>query len=193
MTKAELRKIFLVKQRSLSADERELKSSGIRDLFFETLDLSSVRYLHCFIPIPRFNEINTRLIFERLWKDHPRIQTLVPRVSSKTGEMQNLRFAPETQLIESAWNIHEPVHQDQVETSRIDIVLVPLLCFDRQGHRVGYGKGFYDRFLAACRTDCVKVGLSYFPPVDVIEDVNSFDVTLDRCVTPGEIFTMGKI
>ncbi|MDQ3180555.1 MAG: 5-formyltetrahydrofolate cyclo-ligase, partial [Acidobacteriota bacterium] len=76
-----------------------------------------------------------------------------------------------------------------IETEKIDIVLVPLLCFDRKGFRVGYGKGFYDRFLKNCRTDCLKIGLSYFAPIKEISDVQDFDVRLDFSITPEEIFT----
>jgi 5-formyltetrahydrofolate cyclo-ligase len=67
-------------------------------------------------------------------------------------------------------------------------VIVPLLCFDRRGHRVGYGKGFYDRYLQKCRPDCIKAGLSFFDPVDLIDDTYADDIPLDICVTPSETF-----
>jgi len=69
----------------------------------------------------------------------------------------------------------------------IDAVLIPLLAFDNQGFRVGYGGGFYDRFLPACRPEALKVGLSFFDPVDVIEDKDQYDIPMDYCVTPTEI------
>jgi 5-formyltetrahydrofolate cyclo-ligase len=58
-----------------------------------------------------------------------------------------------------------------------------LFGFDKKGYRVGYGRGFYDRFLSRCRKDCIKVGFSYFEPVDEIEDVCSLDVKLNYCIT----------
>jgi 5-formyltetrahydrofolate cyclo-ligase len=67
-------------------------------------------------------------------------------------------------------------------------VVVPLLSFDKRGHRVGYGKGFYDRFLSECSRDCIKIGLSFFAPVEVIDDVNRHDVTLDLFVMPSGSF-----
>ncbi len=76
--------------------------------------------------------------------------------------------------------------------SSIDWVLVPLLAFDRRGHRVGYGKGFYDRFLAGCRSDARKIGLSLFAPVVAIDDIGSQDVALDAVVTPDRVWTFGK-
>jgi len=183
MTKAELRKIYLEKQAALSPAERNKKSEQIFERFFAEFDLSKICFLHCFLPIQRTNEIDTKPIFERIWRDFPNIQTLVPRVNFETNELENLRFTFETELVQNQWSIHEPSHNELVETGKIDLVLVPLLCFDRQGHRAGYGKGFYDRFLKNCREDCLKIGLSYFPPVGEISDAREFDVRLDFCIT----------
>src|SRR5438105_2424310 len=130
MTKSALRKICLAKRRDLSAVERARKSRQIADQFFRTFNLSQIKVLHCFIAIERFNEIDTTLIFQRLWKDFPDVETLVPRVNFKTGEIENLRFTPDTELFKNVWEIHEPSHEEYVETSAIDMVLVPLLCFD---------------------------------------------------------------
>ena len=72
------------------------------------------------------------------------------------------------------------------------MVLTPGLCFDSDGHRVGYGKGFYDRFLKKCRSNCVKVGLNHFDLVDTIEDVHQGDVRVDAVVTPDGVFDTGQ-
>src|SRR5207253_1373213 len=122
----------------------------------------------------------------------PGIETLVPRVNFATGEIENLKFGLDTELVENIWKIHEPSHDEYVEKSRIDAVIWPLLCFDKGGHRVGYGKGFYDKFLTQCRPDCKKTGLSYFAPIDQIDDVGAHDITLDYCITPEQIFEFGE-
>jgi 5-formyltetrahydrofolate cyclo-ligase len=131
-------------------------------------------------------------IFERLWREYPPIQTVAPRADLATGEMLSLRFARETELVQNAWEIHEPAHHETVEADEIDMVVVPLTACDRAGHRVGYGKGFYDRFLASCRPDCVKIGLSYFLQVDAIDDVHDGDVRLDTVITPDGLMKMAK-
>jgi 5-formyltetrahydrofolate cyclo-ligase len=188
MNKTELRRQYLARQKTISEEERESASRRITDHFFSSFDLGSVRVLHSFIPIEKFNEINTRLIFAKLWRDFSHIETVVPRVDFETDGIRNLKFTHETELVKNVWDIDEPVHDELVETRSIDLVLVPGLCFDRQCHRVGYGKGFYDRFLRECRPDCLKIGLSYFEPVDEIDDLHAGDIALDLVITPGNVY-----
>ena len=64
--------------------------------------------------------------------------------------------------------------------------MVPLLAYDKTGHRVGYGKGYYDRFLKETRPDCLKIGLSAFQAEAEIPDTHEGDVRLDMCLTPHE-------
>ncbi|HEX3102311.1 MAG TPA: 5-formyltetrahydrofolate cyclo-ligase [Pyrinomonadaceae bacterium] len=184
MTKSELRKIYLEKRRNIAADELAAKGQRIANRFFESCDLSSIRVLHCFIPIAKFQEIDTQLIYERIWSDFPWIKTVVPRVDSERGEIAHVAFSASTELTINGWGITEPAGGELIDVKEIDLVIVPLLCFDELGHRVGYGKGFYDKFLSGCRPDCLKVGLSYFPPIETIDDIGGHDVQLDLIVTP---------
>lgn len=188
MNKNELRKIYLEKRKLLTHEDIEHFSKKIAKFFFQTFDPEKINYLHCFLPIERFHEIDTKLIIHQVWTAFSHIETVVPRVDFNTGEIENLKFTPVTELVENAWMIHEPTHNELVESEKIDAVLVPLLCFDKQGFRVGYGKGFYDKFLINCRADCKKIGLSCFPPVEEISDAQDFDVKLDFCITPEKIY-----
>jgi 5-formyltetrahydrofolate cyclo-ligase len=188
MLKSELRRKYLARQKSFSPIERTRKSDLIGEIFFAHFDLSKIHFLHCFLPIEKFNEVETHIILQRAQRDYPHIKTLVPRVNFETNEIENLLFTHETELAPNLWQIHEPIHDELVETDKIDAVLVPLVCFDELGFRVGYGKGFYDKFLKNCRADCLKIGLSFFPPVEKIEDAQIFDVRLDYCVTPEKVF-----
>jgi 5-formyltetrahydrofolate cyclo-ligase len=92
-----------------------------------------------------------------------------------------------TRIKKNAYNIPEPVDGIEVPSHKIDVVFVPLLAFDKKGHRVGYGKGFYDKFLSECKPDVIKIGLSFFDPEELITDVFEGDVKLDYCVTPNEV------
>ena len=187
MNKAELRKIYLAKQRALSPEERSDRSRKIAELYFRTFDLSRTRVLHTFIPIEKFNEVDTRLIVDRIWKSHPHVQVVVPRVNFETNEITSVKFGPAVEVVRNSWGIEEPTHNEFVDADEIDMVLVPGVCFDREGHRVGYGKGFYDRYLRRCRPDCVKIGLSYRDPVERIDDVHDGDVRLDFIISPNRI------
>ena len=192
MTKAELRKSNLLQQKALSPDERRSASDRIAANFFNGFDFRDVRFLHVFIPIEKFNEIDTRLIVDRLWRDHPQVQVVVPRVDFEANELLNLRFGPGTELAKNRWDIEEPTHADEVDTEDIDAVLVPGLAFDRLGHRVGYGKGFYDRFLKSCSTSCAKIGLSYFEPVEIIDDSHDGDVPVNLIISPQHVTVVSK-
>ena len=188
MTKAKLRIIYLAKQKSLSALERKQNSRQIVERFFANFGLSETNFLHCFLPIERTNEIDTKPTFQKIWREFPRIETLVPRVNFQTDEIENLKLTSETKLVKNTWEVSEPAHDETVETEKIDLILIPLLCFDTRGFRVGYGRGFYDRFLKNCRADSLKIGLSYFAPVEKILDAQDFDVSLDVCVTPEKVW-----
>lgn len=192
MLKSELRKIYLEKRKEFSPEEVKEKTVQVGELFFQSFDLAKIDYLHSFLPIEKFNELDTRLILHRIWFEHAHIETLVPRINFETGALENLMFTPVTELIPNAWMIHEPVHNELVGSEKIDLIFVPLLAFDRRGNRVGYGKGFYDKLLKTCRADCLKIGLSHFPPVEEIADINEFDVLLDYCLTPDEVFKFSE-
>ncbi|PYS99286.1 MAG: 5-formyltetrahydrofolate cyclo-ligase, partial [Acidobacteria bacterium] len=146
MKKSELRQIYVARQKAIAQEDRLARSEVIADSFFRSFDLGGIKFLHSFIPIEKFNEVDTSLIMERVWRDQPQIQIVVPRVDHETNEMKSLKFSSDTQLVRSAWEIEEPVHDETVADAEIDMVLTPGVCFDRVGHRVGYGKGFYDRF-----------------------------------------------
>lgn len=186
MTKSELRKIYLEKRAAMSAAELDAASRAIADRFFKEVDLAGVKKLHTFIRVARTHELDTSRIYYRLWKDRAEIETYAPRIELGGTRMENVFFHAASDLTENRWGIREPDGEQTASPDEFDIVLVPLLAFDAQGHRVGYGKGYYDRFLAECRPDCLKVGLSAFAAEERIDDVHAADIKLDLCLTPGE-------
>ncbi len=109
-------------------------------------------------------------------------------------KLESYAWNDKTEFVTNRFGIEEPnpATSQLVEIQTIDAVLVPLLTFDETGHRVGYGGGYYDRFLAQCRPDALKIGLSFFEPVEQIEDLNEWDVRLDICVTPDRIYRWDK-
>jgi 5-formyltetrahydrofolate cyclo-ligase len=102
--------------------------------------------------------------------------------------MQHYIYDDETVLQPNRYDIMEPAGGKVVAEDQIDVVIVPLLSFDEKGNRVGYGKGFYDRFLSRCREDVIKIGLSFFDAGKRIDDTDEFDIPLTYCITPGKIY-----
>ncbi len=196
MTKSALRQQFLAQRRALSAEEVTHRSLAIAEFFWASnsrrvgLTLPAQGILHTFLPIVRQNEVDTWLIIYRIWQDFPAIQVAVSVTNTMTNRLDHYALTPQTPLIENRWSIPEPQQDNRtaIDSEQIDLVLVPLLAFDRQGHRVGYGKGYYDRFLAECRPDCLKIGLSLFEPVERIADTELTDVRLNVCLTPNQVY-----
>lgn len=188
MTKSELRQIFLAKRTALSDREVAAMSTSIADTFFFTVNVAAVRNLHCYLPIEKFSEPNTKLIFERVWQEFPEATTTVPRIDFATGELSSVVYSSTCPVVQNKWGVNEPEGGTVLHPEAIDVAIVPLLCFDERGFRVGYGKGYYDRFLAKCRPSCIKVGLNFFAPVEKIENVNEYDVPLDIFVTPENVY-----
>ncbi|MEJ8801274.1 5-formyltetrahydrofolate cyclo-ligase [Pontibacter sp. H249] len=184
MLKAELRKQMLQKRRAMPTEEVQRKSQRIAKQFFNNFPLQIGQTMHVFLPIVKNNEINTWPIIERLRQEHPEVRVAVPVTDVAQNILTHHHLTDEAVLIENPWGIPEPQDAHIVHAQEVDVVLIPLLAFDLNGHRVGYGKGFYDRFLADCRPDVLKIGLSLEPPVEKITDFNSFDVLLDAAVMP---------
>ncbi len=187
--KSTLRKYYLTKRKALFSQEIAKKSQQICDLFFQEINLNAIKFLHVFLPIKKQNEIDTFLIIRRLQKEYPQIDIVVSRSDLGSFEMQHFMLE-EQNLVENKWGILEPSPESSIEVQpeEIDLIIIPLLIFDRQGNRVGYGKGFYDRFLQKCSPKVQKVGLCLEEPIELIEDLNKFDVKMDVCITPKEIW-----
>lgn len=183
MTKKEIRKQFLEKRKALSVGACTQLNQALYSAFFASVDLSFVRVLHTFLPIDSNREPDTWPIIDRIKREFPNVQISIPRVGPN-DMLENFFFDNPSQLKTSSWGIPEPTGGQPTPVSRIDMVIVPLLAIDKSGHRVGYGRGYYDRLLHATRKDCQKIGFSFFPPVEEIEDITERDVRLNQCITP---------
>ena len=189
MTKEELRKVYIQKRSALSDSECLELNVALCKVFFKSVDLSKIKVLHSFLPIQKNNEPDTTRIVKEIIARYRDIRIAIPRVNNKTQLLESIFLDDSTVLKNSAWGIPEPEAGVTVESGKIEMVLVPMLVFDRRGHRVGYGKGFYDKFLSTTSPNCKRVGLCLFDPVDRIEDIKDFDEPLDQCVTPAGTYT----
>ncbi|WP_285010096.1 5-formyltetrahydrofolate cyclo-ligase [Pedobacter faecalis] len=185
MKKAEIRKEAMRQRKALSERQVAELSLGLLEQF-KRLDFTGVKTLHVFLPIAEKNEPDTFLFIEWLQAEHPDVKIIVPRADFDSALMTSHVYAGREDLQKNLYNILEP-QKSALHTGDVDMVLVPLLAFDRRGYRAGYGKGFYDRFLSGLKT--LKVGVSFFGPVEEIEDVHENDVRLDCCITPERMYS----
>ena len=180
-SKKALRNFFLNKRISLSVETHEKKSFEITNHCLK-LPIWKKDYFHLFLPIKRKAEINTNLILTLLQGRDKQI--VVPRINGR--RLENILLTDSTRLRINNWGIPEPEKGLIIDPKQLEVIFIPLLIFDKKGNRIGYGKGFYDAFLANCKSEAIKVGLSFFQAVDQIDGVRTEDIPLDYCVSPKE-------
>ena len=187
MTKAELRIAYKEKRSALLPSERS-KMDDLILIQFQQLSLPPIRVLMSFIPIDHQAEPNTELLSRYLQHIVPGLQIAYPVSNFRTFSMEAQIVGEDTMFRTDERGLTEPEDGLLIEPGYIDLIFVPHLICDTRGFRVGYGKGFYDRFLSRCRRDAISIGFSYFHPVDNIEDTDQFDVPLDYCITPSQTY-----
>lgn len=186
MFKKELRKKYKDLRQQLTALEVEEMSLEIANNLLK-LNIWNNTYYHLFLTIEAQKEINTEFILHILQGKDKEI--VVSKSDFDIVEMTHYLLTDNTKFKKNNYNIPEPIDGLEVPVSKIDVVFVPLLAFDIKGNRVGYGKGFYDKFLANCTSETIKIGLSFFKAEIEIEDFSENDIQLDFCVTPEKIYT----
>lgn len=187
MNKQAIRKAFSEKRKKLSpADIHAASEAMMRH--FAMLDLHNVATVLSYLPIERFREFDPSGCEQLLSAAPYHARIAHPRILTASSSMEAVGVDMQTVFVDNEYLIREPAQGDILTPESIDAVLVPLLAFDLRGFRVGYGKGFYDRWLAQCRPDVVKIGFSFFDPVEAIGDINEFDVPLSYCITPTRVY-----
>lgn len=185
MLKKDLRIKYTQLRNSLQKSYLETQSIAIANQAIK-LPIWKYSFYHVFLPISNKNEIDTlSLITIFQGKDK---NTVVPKVISE-NIMTHYLLTDSTLFVTSKWGVPEPVDGILIEPRKIDVVFLPLLAFDKNGNRVGYGKGFYDQFLSECRTDVLKIGLSFFEAEETIIDISPMDIPMDYCITPNKVYS----
>ncbi len=164
-------------------------SYAIYESFISHFDLPAFNVIHSYLPLAKNKEPDTWIIVDWIRIKFPELRISLPRVNHEKNELENFYFDERYPLKKNKWGLEEPNQGVATSPEDIDLVIVPLLVVDELGNRVGYGKGYYDKFLATCRRDCKRVGLSFFDPVNKIDDVNDLDIPLHHCVTPTEFYS----
>ncbi|MFK7843844.1 MAG: 5-formyltetrahydrofolate cyclo-ligase [Rhodothermales bacterium] len=154
MTKKALRQDLLSRRIGLSASEYERLNTAVMRRLLHLPELRTANTIHCFWPIHEKREVNTSRLIKKLYKKEKQI--VLPVVLSfnnaptSGSRMEHRMYEGETNMITNRWGVQEPAEKEPFPVSQLDLVIVPALGVTRNGFRLGYGKGFYDEFLAQC-------------------------------------------
>ena len=187
MIKNTVRKEFL--KRRMNISEEELKEqTALIAANFRKLNLPPVNYLMSYNPLASRHEFDVSLCEDMLKERNMIMRVTWPKIHLDLLDMEAVLVEKDGLFIKNKFNILEPIGGAIIPPLYLDTIFVPLVAFDERGYRVGYGKGYYDRFLAQCRPDAIKIGFSFFDAVEYIEDIDEFDVPLNFCITPHRIY-----
>jgi len=183
-TKQEIRTLCRQQRKELNAIQRDVMSKCIANHYMQCVAQEKPIVVHLFLPIEPLLEINTLLILKRLNTAYPKVKTVTSIIAEDQQTLLTVELRHDMPFIQNSWGIAEPEQRLFCDAKEIDEVLTPLLAVDQHGFRVGYGKGFYDRFFMQCEPSIKKTGLNYFKPVSERLPNDDWDVPLTRLISP---------
>ena len=172
MDKKELRRTIRERKRAMTEEEIVSRSEALGRLFAQSDAYKAAKTIYGYLPYNQ--EVRTVPMLEQALRDGKRVA--VPKVYGE--EMKFLYLTDLSQVSTGYAGIPEPIADGPVADDETALVLMPGLVFDPQGHRIGYGGGFYDKFLSR-EPRHPTVALCYdFQMVDKLE-TESFDIPVD--------------
>lgn len=187
MNKKAIRAHYKNRRQALTSIQREKASLEIANRLLD-LPVWSKSYFHLFLSSEKHREIDTEPILTVLNAKDKHV--VVPKMEKERSLVHYL-LTDATPIKENALGIPEPQEGIAIDPLKIDVIFVPLLAFDVYGNRVGYGKGYYDRFLKRCRPESIKIGLSFFDPEKQLP-TTATDVPLTYCISPENTYRFNK-
>jgi 5-formyltetrahydrofolate cyclo-ligase len=187
MIKNTVRKEFLQRRMNILQEELQQHTALIADNF-RKLNLPPVNYLLSYNPLASRHEFDVSICEDILKEENLMMRVAWPKIHVDLLDMEAVQVEKDGLFIKNKFNILEPIGGPVIPPQNHDTIFVPLVAFDTRGYRVGYGKGYYDRYLAQCRKDAIKIGFSFFDAIEYIEDIDEFDVPLNFCITPHRIY-----
>ena len=180
MEKKSLRKIIINRRDTMKKEIRREKEIVIKEELRNTLLYKKSKNI--FIYIGYGSEINTSLIIEDMLDDNKCV--LVPRIDSINREMQAIQINSLEGLELNRYGILEPSHSKKAfNRNEIDLIILPGVAFDDKGGRLGYGGGYYDKYLTNLNTFIPKVVLAY--DFQILENIplEEHDIKYDYLIT----------
>lgn len=182
-TKTALRQQFKAFRASMTPEDRESRAQSIMARLAELPEVRAARIIHTYWPSDLHQEIALKPLIRAWWAAGKILVFPVMDASAADG-LRHVACAQESDLVPNAWGIEEPVCGQDVSPSDVQLVLAPCLAADRRGFRLGYGKGYYDRFLKQIQ---VPVVTAVFQPALVAElPVDLHDIPVQILISDEE-------
>lgn len=185
-TKAQLRAEYKQKRLALDVDSRTVLSAKLLRHFEKWCAGRAINCVMSYLPFERWAEIEMSPFEQLLKQKNPNLVLCFPKIDAT----QLLAVMPKDNSFHSdnPFGVNEPQHYEIIAPASIDLIFMPLLIMDKMGNRLGYGKGYYDRFLATKAPQAFALGFSFFEPVDCIADSYEGDKKLNACITPSGVW-----
>ncbi len=170
-------------RKTMDADDYRKLSKRVQSLFLQSAVYKESRTIMCYLPVS--NEPDTTLVIADAFDSERTV--LLPHMQG--DHIYPVLYAKGMPLKRGRYGVQEPSGPEFLPDHRIDVVIVPGIAFDLHGNRIGYGKGYYDRFLCTLDKKTVKAGFSFKRCiVDTINN-NDWDISVDMIVTETDILT----
>ncbi|MCD6336579.1 MAG: 5-formyltetrahydrofolate cyclo-ligase [Candidatus Latescibacteria bacterium] len=183
--KIRVRKRMIAQRGALSAEAVRESSEAIRRRVLALSEVAEARVIHCYVSA-KPNEVDTRRLISEALEEGKRIVVPVTKLWQRRLDHSEIEYLDE--LEPSVFGLLEPKEEcrRRIGIGEIDLVIVPGLAFDPRGNRIGFGGGFYDRFLS--KVQAPKIALAYsFQVLEKIE-AGPHDVRMDKVVTDERVY-----
>ena len=187
--KNNLRQKVLKLRKSFGQKTIDNFSVKIANELIKSFDFTN-KNIHLFLPIEKKNEVNTWYLYNSI-SSYSKISTSL--YDKYEGKWKCISFKNKTEFTTTAFNVPIPCEFEYSNWKEIDFIIVPLLVFDINGHRIGYGKGIYDHILDSIDSNCIKIGVSILNISEEKIDSEPHDISLNYCQTPSILHHFNKV
>lgn len=177
--KETIRKRLLEQRKAIPDEEFRQSSAKIIHRLEQQSEFKKAKTVHCYISMNNRREVDTHELIKKMQTEDKKV--VVPVTNFKDRTLSHIHLSSYDDLQENKWGVPEPKDGGHVSPEAIDLVIVPMVGADEQCNRIGYGAGFYDRFLQ--NVSCPKMGLIFEQNVVDKLPVEEFDVPLDKILT----------
>jgi 5-formyltetrahydrofolate cyclo-ligase len=187
--KKHIRDQILKQRESLDLNIRSQWDESIFNRFISSEFYKKAATIFAFVSFK--SEVDTHKIIKYAAEDGKTIY--VPKIQSKEKGIEIFKIEDFNQLKKGYFGILEPVEGCvPADKNTIDLILMPGVAFDRLGGRLGYGAGFYDRFLSGMDEKANKIALAYHFQILNRIPMDKYDIPIDGVISEGEIILVDK-